>query len=821
MADRQAVQQNSQQAVDTEDDADEYLEDILSKLDDDDVDWDDSLTQDATLVESNNSNYQQSAVDDDDEIGEELLADSTSDNWFDLLVDEDYSPYDDEKDRNISSIVKNIRPDGVVAKKPVNDIKSKRQAAERTSPTEDNIVFLQDNEEKRSRIQATETNQPVKNTDFDVAPIDNIADSLSDDINEITSLIENQPDNTDDLESAIDSPSLQITPPTIKSESLEIRADAGAKNLSLSKDSAALIKQSTESALPKKQQSALNTISADSSSTIDDAPSAGQIGANVPTMQVDSARTDTGATKRADNTEIGNLHTDSLEDQTIDDSVDLNFNSEFNKALQDKRSIDPSAETNVFLEEEDELSSAGAFDPEQTIDDSINFEYHKDVKTDNVPSLNADSGDVDIAESFDTIFADEGAAQQEIDVPLAVSIESLPSDDPVMPGNIVANDANKSNASVKVAPKKRKKARIQKDLPLPMNNTVITSVSVIGGVIAIMLVGMLIYMNLLFVNIDTRVMRLSERQEKIMKVMRYREDNPLSEDLAGSLATRMDDMEAVVKHLGSSAQTNLASNQQILHKANEQGRHLVALVKTVSELKTEFTNKQLATDRYAKETAMKLYETEAIITATKNTASLAKENAAKALALMGEQATKVQMTEAKVAEALAVAEKSSLKAQKAEDNAEKMRAATAQRMADARAARAREMTNKSTRQGPTPQPAVTHQAIEPTTHTQAASDNSTQTPTPSVGNTRKRRQLNTAKRGWAVNLASFNRELTYQKVATQLQQNGIEAEQVVVHVKGKKWYRIRVTGFQSMQEATTYANEIKGKYGLMDPWVGR
>lgn len=81
--------------------------------------------------------------------------------------------------------------------------------------------------------------------------------------------------------------------------------------------------------------------------------------------------------------------------------------------------------------------------------------------------------------------------------------------------------------------------------------------------------------------------------------------------------------------------------------------------------------------------------------------------------------------------------------------------------------------------------------------------------------------LNKSAAAWVVNLASSR---SSQKAATELsrlQALGIEAQSVVIDIKGKAWTRIRVVGYSSKDEALNAIQSLQKKSGLQGIWIGR
>ena len=76
-----------------------------------------------------------------------------------------------------------------------------------------------------------------------------------------------------------------------------------------------------------------------------------------------------------------------------------------------------------------------------------------------------------------------------------------------------------------------------------------------------------------------------------------------------------------------------------------------------------------------------------------------------------------------------------------------------------------------------------------------------------------------AKVMWVVNLVSFKQEWYAKRKATEFDKKGIPAEVLNVVVKGENWFRLRVRGFKSKNEATAYAVKVKKTLNLSSVWV--
>ncbi len=74
---------------------------------------------------------------------------------------------------------------------------------------------------------------------------------------------------------------------------------------------------------------------------------------------------------------------------------------------------------------------------------------------------------------------------------------------------------------------------------------------------------------------------------------------------------------------------------------------------------------------------------------------------------------------------------------------------------------------------------------------------------------------------WVVNLLSVTEAAAADSAIRDFRKQGIDAEKQTVSKDGKRWYRIRVTGFSSYAEAKGYIASNVGKAGVANAWVGR
>jgi len=74
---------------------------------------------------------------------------------------------------------------------------------------------------------------------------------------------------------------------------------------------------------------------------------------------------------------------------------------------------------------------------------------------------------------------------------------------------------------------------------------------------------------------------------------------------------------------------------------------------------------------------------------------------------------------------------------------------------------------------------------------------------------------------WIINLESFNTSDDANAYAARLTQRDIHADIMAVQIKGKAWYRVRLTGFPSRQEAETQRLILVKKLKLNSAWISK
>ena len=72
---------------------------------------------------------------------------------------------------------------------------------------------------------------------------------------------------------------------------------------------------------------------------------------------------------------------------------------------------------------------------------------------------------------------------------------------------------------------------------------------------------------------------------------------------------------------------------------------------------------------------------------------------------------------------------------------------------------------------------------------------------------------------WVINLLSDPNEALAERFAAKARDHGISVEQNRTEVKGRVYWRVQITGFQTAGEARAHAEEIKSTLHLKDAWI--
>ena len=72
---------------------------------------------------------------------------------------------------------------------------------------------------------------------------------------------------------------------------------------------------------------------------------------------------------------------------------------------------------------------------------------------------------------------------------------------------------------------------------------------------------------------------------------------------------------------------------------------------------------------------------------------------------------------------------------------------------------------------------------------------------------------------WAVNLMSLDNRAAAEPTVKLLAEAGYPAEIFSLSLQGREWFRVRVTGFASKDDALHFAAFIDGQFGIEKPWA--
>jgi len=74
---------------------------------------------------------------------------------------------------------------------------------------------------------------------------------------------------------------------------------------------------------------------------------------------------------------------------------------------------------------------------------------------------------------------------------------------------------------------------------------------------------------------------------------------------------------------------------------------------------------------------------------------------------------------------------------------------------------------------------------------------------------------------WVVNLVSLSNAMAANNELKRLKQMGIQAESAKAEIQGKTWYRIRVPGFASAEEANRQRKKLANRLDIHGTWIGK
>lgn len=72
---------------------------------------------------------------------------------------------------------------------------------------------------------------------------------------------------------------------------------------------------------------------------------------------------------------------------------------------------------------------------------------------------------------------------------------------------------------------------------------------------------------------------------------------------------------------------------------------------------------------------------------------------------------------------------------------------------------------------------------------------------------------------WGINIVSLESETAAQQEVARLKEKGIQAEILETSANGRSWYRVRVAGFSSKDEAQEMQSTLAKEHGITGTWV--
>jgi hypothetical protein len=72
---------------------------------------------------------------------------------------------------------------------------------------------------------------------------------------------------------------------------------------------------------------------------------------------------------------------------------------------------------------------------------------------------------------------------------------------------------------------------------------------------------------------------------------------------------------------------------------------------------------------------------------------------------------------------------------------------------------------------------------------------------------------------WVINLLSDPNKALAERFANRARERGVPVEQTRSEVKGRVFWRVQITGFETASEARAHADEVKAKLRLKDVWI--
>jgi len=74
---------------------------------------------------------------------------------------------------------------------------------------------------------------------------------------------------------------------------------------------------------------------------------------------------------------------------------------------------------------------------------------------------------------------------------------------------------------------------------------------------------------------------------------------------------------------------------------------------------------------------------------------------------------------------------------------------------------------------------------------------------------------------WIINLESFHAQKDASAYIARLAQHGIHADMIAVHIRGRPWYRVRITGYASKQDAEKQRRILGKTLNMNSAWISK
>lgn len=72
---------------------------------------------------------------------------------------------------------------------------------------------------------------------------------------------------------------------------------------------------------------------------------------------------------------------------------------------------------------------------------------------------------------------------------------------------------------------------------------------------------------------------------------------------------------------------------------------------------------------------------------------------------------------------------------------------------------------------------------------------------------------------YTVQLLSVKQQSTANNIANKMKKSGYASKVIAITIDGVNWYRVSITGFDSLQGARAFSDKIKGQFSAGKPWI--